>query len=119
MLRHPAPTGIVAACGLVALKTMVNRLAEDHQNAHLLAEGLSQIPGLKIDPKRAQTNMVFVDISQVAKTPEFHRLLLAYKVEALVQGETEFRLVTHRHIGRAQVEQAIDAFRNVTSQLAQ
>ena len=42
--------GVIAAAGIVALETMVERLAEDHANARLLAEGLSSVPGVRIDP---------------------------------------------------------------------
>jgi threonine aldolase len=42
--------GVIAAAGVVALETMVERLAEDHEHARLLADGLAQVPGVRIDP---------------------------------------------------------------------
>jgi threonine aldolase len=54
--------GIVAAAGIVALDTMVERLAEDHTNARRLSRGLARIPGIAIDPDSNQTNLVFFDI---------------------------------------------------------
>ncbi|MBI4571377.1 MAG: low-specificity L-threonine aldolase, partial [Chloroflexi bacterium] len=42
--------GVIAAAGIVALETMVDRLAEDHEHAQLLARGLAQLPGIRIDP---------------------------------------------------------------------
>src|SRR5829696_367643 len=53
--------GVIAAAGLVALDTMVDRLADDHANARLLAEALSGIQGLTIDPTRVQTNIVIFE----------------------------------------------------------
>ena len=50
--------GIIAAPGIIALKTMVNRLSEDHKNAKVLADGLEQINGIKVlNP--VKTNMVY------------------------------------------------------------
>ena len=53
--------GVVAAAGLVALDTMVDRLADDHANARLLAGALARIPGLVIDLARVQTNIVIFE----------------------------------------------------------
>ena len=54
--------GILAAACLVALDEMVNRLAEDHANARLLARGLAAIDGVLLDPDRVQTNIVYFDL---------------------------------------------------------
>ena len=55
--------GFLAAAGIVALEKMTRRLKEDHDNAKLLAEGLSQIPGITIDMETVQTNIIICDIS--------------------------------------------------------
>jgi threonine aldolase len=57
--------GMLAAAGLVALDTMVDRLAEDHANARTLAEGLAELPGLTIDLARVQTNIVRFDVTSM------------------------------------------------------
>lgn len=54
--------GIVAAAGIVALDSMVDRLAEDHANARKLAHGLAQIPGIAIEPDKLYSNLVFFEI---------------------------------------------------------
>ena len=54
--------GILAAAGIYALTEHVDRLAEDHTNAAILAEGLGKIDELDIDPCAAQTNMVFFSL---------------------------------------------------------
>ena len=54
--------GVLAAAGLIALDQMVDRLAEDHANARTLAEGLSELPGVRCDLSRVQTNLVYFDV---------------------------------------------------------
>ena len=59
-------TGVLAAAGLVALDTMVDRLAEDHANARTLAEGLAELPGISCDLTRVQTNLVYFDLTKLS-----------------------------------------------------
>jgi threonine aldolase len=106
--------GIIAAPGLVALKTMVDRLEEDHRTARSLGEGLARLSPLKVDLGAVQTNIVFADTSALPyKADELNRRLARHKVEVLVGGPTRIRLVTHRHITPASVEQALHAFKEV------
>jgi threonine aldolase len=60
--------GIIAAPGIIAITEMVDRLADDHANAKLLAEGLAKI-GIKVK-NEVQTNMVYVDFSPIGWTAE-------------------------------------------------
>jgi len=55
--------GILAAAGLYAVENNIARLAEDHANARLLAEGLSQLKGFNVDLSRVVTNIVIADIA--------------------------------------------------------
>jgi threonine aldolase len=105
--------GILAAAGIVALETMIDRLAEDHVRAKRLAEGLGKISGLVLDPGTPYTNMVFLSLA--ADTAP----LTARKVaERLVQcgihvdltGLRSFRLVTHFWIDDLAIEKTIAAF---------
>jgi threonine aldolase len=57
--------GVIAATGLIALDTMVDRLAEDHSNARTLAEGLAELRGVRCDLSRVQTNLVFFDLDRM------------------------------------------------------
>jgi threonine aldolase len=107
--------GILAAAGIVALETMIDRLAEDHARARRLAQGLATIPGLLLDPGTPKTNMVFLELagesdlssSQVAaRLAEKHVLVGA-------SGQRRFRLVTHYWIDDTAVDVAVDAFRQV------
>lgn len=58
--------GIIAAAGIVALTTMVERLANDHEDAQSLAQGLAETPGIVLNPSQVRTNMVYFDLA-----PEF------------------------------------------------
>jgi len=62
-----AQVGVLAATGLLALKTMIERLAEDHANARRLAEGLRGIPGIELETPAPQTNMVYFRLAQSGK----------------------------------------------------
>ncbi|MEJ5223751.1 MAG: low-specificity L-threonine aldolase, partial [Anaerolineales bacterium] len=89
--------GVLAAAGIVALQTMVDRLAEDHARARALADGLRQIPGLVLDPGTPATNMVFLNLAadvplDAAQTAE---RLAALGVLVGVTGARRFRLVLH------------------------
>ena len=96
--------GILGAAGLYALEHNVDRLAEDHANAALLAKGLSDA-GLKVDP--VQTNMVFAAIPADSVAP-LKQHLEEHGIKALVS--PKLRLVTHLDVDRAQIERAVEVF---------
>ncbi len=102
--------GVLAAAGLVALEMMIDRLAEDHANARRLAEGLAEVPGLKVDLETVQTNMVMVDI--VAERWTARALVEALRREGVLCNDTgprRIRLVTHKDVTAADIELALDA----------
>jgi threonine aldolase len=106
--------GILAAAGLVALDTMVERLAEDHAHARQLAGGIAGIPGLGLDLGTVQTNMVRFEV-------EDPRWDAASLVDALAQvgvlgtvfGPRQIRLVTHNDVAAADVPEALDRIERV------
>jgi threonine aldolase len=105
--------GIIAAAGIVALESMVDRLSEDHENAKKLAAVISEIPGIILDPDRVTTNIVFFDLEPGASTAsEFAKRLEARGVLVHVAGESRIRVVTHYGIDREDVETAISAIRS-------
>lgn len=109
--------GICAAAGLEALTSQVARLAEDHATAQQLAAGLSAIPKLQV--KRPQTNIVQVNVAATGMTAkQWEAHLRERSVLVRPWGPHLMRCVTHRHIDKASVEQAIAEFRSVAEATA-
>lgn len=100
--------GVIAAAGLFALKNNIDRLAEDHQNAVDLGEGLMQIPNLQ-GKVHVHTNMVFVEVGQEGREimPPFFRAR-----GILIFGTEILRLVTHLNVSQSDVEQVIAVFKD-------
>jgi threonine aldolase len=111
--------GILAAAGIVALETMVDRLAEDHRRARNLAQGLSFLPWLVLDEGTPYTNMIFMNIAdgQRVEAKQVASLLEKQGVKVGVTGQWRFRLVMHYWIDDAAVEKALLAFEDVGSQI--
>jgi threonine aldolase len=110
--------GIIAAAGIVALDTMIDRLADDHRNAMFLAEGCTRIDGLSVDLARVQSNMVVVDVRRVVADELLFCAKLKEKgVLAGSVGSGKLRLVTHWGIDRADVEGALDVIMEVAAEL--
>jgi threonine aldolase len=106
--------GILAAAGIVALETMVDRLAEDHANARRLAAGLAELPGILLDPSRVQTNIVIFEMALGAPSAEDLAAGLAERgVKISPIGNRRLRAVTHYGIEAWHVEQALNATRAV------
>jgi len=107
--------GVLAAAGIVALESMVERLADDHTRARRLAQGLSGLPGVGLNLGAPQTNMVFCalqesvpqDAEQVAEKLAQRGVLVG------VVGERSFRLVTHYGIEDADIERTLQSFGEV------
>jgi threonine aldolase len=106
--------GVVAAAGIVALNEMVDRLAEDHNNARLLAEGLMGVDGLRIEEHGIRTNMTFLNlVADWITPPELLQALGAQGVKVSDYGKGVFRAVTHHGIEEEDIQQALKAFRLV------
>ncbi len=110
--------GVIAAGGLYALNHMVERLADDHDNARRLADGLRDLPGIAIDRDLVQTNMFFITVSQPAPSAlELSARLREHDIlcGAARDGSPLIRLVTHYGIEREDIDRAIDAFTQILS----
>jgi threonine aldolase len=107
--------GIIAAAGVYALEHNVERLAEDHANAKRLAEGLTDIAGISIAPEEVETNMVYfaVDPARMSATELAERLLAAHGVRVGPMDEQSLRAVTHLDVAASDIEDAIQAVREV------
>ncbi|MEK7444907.1 MAG: GntG family PLP-dependent aldolase [candidate division NC10 bacterium] len=107
--------GVLAAAGLVALETMVERLAEDHAHARRLAEGVARLPGCRVDLTKVQTNIVIFRVEREGGVAELVTGCLARKVKIHQIGPAAIRCVTHKDVDRADIDRALDAFREITS----
>jgi threonine aldolase len=103
--------GIAAAACLVALETMVDRLADDHQAAQQLGRAIEETPGLRLESP-VVTNIVRFDTSEIGPAPQFADRLREHGVLAGAVGETVIRIVTHHHITPEATQRAIDALRH-------
>ncbi|MCS5669977.1 MAG: low-specificity L-threonine aldolase [Dehalococcoidia bacterium] len=110
--------GVLAAAGLVALETMVDRLAEDHQNARRLAAGLANIDGITVNADIIQTNIVIFNVdAKVGPVPDFIKAMAESDVLVSYPGESSVRMVTHRHISGGDVEDTLSRTSKVVREL--
>lgn len=98
--------GVIAAAGLVALETMVERLAEDHERARRLAEGLASVAGVRVEPERVETNIVMFETPGVAASDVQDRLE-ERGVRCFAVGPRRVRMVLHHQVDDEGVETAI------------
>ena len=99
--------GVIASCGMYALKNNIERLQQDHDNAKLLATGLSKIAELKVEYGESQTNMVFVNC------PKEHRLPLEnflFDRKILIASLDRGRLVCHLGVSEKDIRFVVDVF---------
>ena len=102
--------GIVAAGALYALDHHVDRLAEDHALARVLADGLAGLPGVTIDPDDVETNIVIFEHDE----PE--RLCASLKERGVIMGAVggrRVRAVTHLDVDADGVQTALEALERV------
>jgi threonine aldolase len=104
--------GIIAAAGLYALDHHVERLAEDHENARVLAEGLAELPGVELDPADVETNIVIFEVSDAEG---FCRSLASDEIRMGNLDDRRVRAVTHLDVDDAGIERALEAARSAVS----
>jgi threonine aldolase len=104
--------GVLAAAGIIALNEMIERLADDHARARLLAQELARLPGIRVDVDKVCTNMVFFDLTDdVPLTAEevADKLRATAGVWVGANGPRDFRAVTHYWIGDEDVHTFVNA----------
>lgn len=105
--------GVLAAAGLVALEESPKGLPEDHANAKLLAEGLAELPGIKIDPEKVVTNIVIFEVSESGMTADEICARLKER-DVLASGfGSSIRMVSHYDVARADIETALRELRGL------
>ena len=100
--------GVIAAAALYALEHNVERLPEDHANARRLAEGLAELPHVKLDPGSVDTNIVFFELDGVDGA-QFRERLAAEGVLCGGTSATRIRMVTHLDVNGDDIEAAVAA----------
>jgi len=102
--------GIIAAAGLIALEDMTERLVEDHKNAKMLAEGLTDNPYISLNIEQVQTNMIFFELSPDAKLDGAQLSEKLRSDDIILTPDTPygFRAVTHYWITPERVEFALE-----------
>ncbi len=108
--------GILAAAGIVALDTMVDRMGEDHARARKLAEGLAGVSGIVLDEGSPHTNMIFMNLAEHVEYSAEKVATHMHKARGIrvgVTGARRFRLVLHYWITNDDVEKVIAAFQEL------
>ena len=106
--------GMMAAGALYALQHQRDRLAEDHENAQLLAHGLQDIKGVAIDPEAVETNIVNFQLTE-RSAEEVVKGLAQEGVAVLATGPQKIRAVTNLMVSRADIQRVLDAMTKVLS----
>ena len=106
--------GVLAAAGLIALEKGPGRLSVDHENATVLADGLSRVPGIRVNPAKIQTNIVIYDVRQAGfSSSDFLAELARRGVRGVPVDREKVRMVTHLDVDRHDVEQAVETIREM------
>ncbi len=109
--------GIIAAAGIVALETMVDRLVDDHANARRLAEGLAGINGITLAQDSVPTNIVMFELSPGPSTAEFMEGLREGGVKVGLRDGRPFRAVTHYMVTSSDIDEALARIEAVCARL--
>lgn len=111
--------GVLAAAGLIALEKGPKRLHIDHENAKCLAERLSEVPGIRLNLAKVQTNIVIYDIQKTGlSSADFLAELARRKVLGVPVDAERIRMVTHLDVDRKDVEQAVETIREMVASLS-
>ena len=109
--------GVIAAPGILALTEMVERLADDHRNARILADGAATLPGVSLDPPEVDTNIVIFRVQDAAVAEAYSAALEREGVLISDFGAGRLRLVTHDGITEADCRTAVDVMQRVWAAL--
>jgi threonine aldolase len=111
--------GVLAAAALHALDHHVERLAEDHRNAQVLARAVRETPGLRLDPPEVETNLVWFNVDRgLGSASEVAAALKERGVLIHPAGPQRLRACTHLDVSAAQVERAAEALRAAVNRRA-
>jgi len=105
--------GVLAAAGIVALETMVDRLPEDHRRARVLAQGLGAIPGIIVEDAAPPSNMVYIRLAPDARLDEagLQQALARHEIKIGPVGPRRIRFVLHYWVDDEGVSRTVEAVR--------
>lgn len=104
--------GIVAAGALFAFENNIDRLAEDHHNARVIAQAFADIPGCRLEPPEVQTNLVWIEIDPELGTAKDVQDLVRQQGVLLNSTAAQVcRACTHLDVSAADAERAAEAIR--------
>lgn len=108
-------SGVIAAAGIVALGSMVERLAEDHRKAEILAEGLRQLEAIELTKGSPNSNMVFFKLTEASRLTNAELIARLKEMGILIMdtSENEIRLVTHHDVEEQEIPRFLDALRQI------
>jgi threonine aldolase len=109
--------GIIAAAGIVALDTMVERLVEDHANARRLAQGLADIKGITLAQENVPTNIVMFELWPELSGGEFMEGLENAGVKVGLRNGRPFRAVTHCMVSSSDIDEVLTRIETVCRRL--
>ena len=109
--------GVIAAAGIVALETMIDRLAEDHANARRLAQGLKRIEGIRLAQDDIPTNIVMFYLSPELSIVEFGKGLQKAGLKIGLRDGRPFRAVTNRMVSSSDIDEALTRIEAVCRKL--
>jgi threonine aldolase len=104
--------GIAAAAALYAVEHHVDRLADDHRNAQVIAQAVRDTSGLRLDPPEVQTNIIFIEVDpELGPARDVSAALKRHGMLVQTVGEHYLRACTHLDVSAAQAERAAEAIR--------
>jgi threonine aldolase len=110
--------GVLAAAVHYALDHHIERLAEDHRNAQVLAQAIADTPGLRLDPPEVDTNLVFFDVdTDLGSAQDVVRVLKEHGVLVLSVAQRRLRACTHLDVSASKAERAAETIRKAVSRL--
>lgn len=109
--------GIIAAPGIFALRNLIPRLAEDHENARDFAETVNEMDGLSVDLESVQSNIINLDVSGLGiDAASFAAHLDSRKIRGLPGLGSVVRFVTYRGITGEAIRKALSEIQAMVSE---
>jgi len=110
--------GVIASAALYALENHIERLAEDHRNAQVIAQAISDTPGLRLDPPEVETNLIWFEADpDLGSARDVSQVLKEHGVLINNSGKRHLRACTHLDVSASQAERAAETLRRAVRQM--